>query len=522
MPHAARPNVLLITSDQQHFSTLAHAANNPAIKTPNLDRLSKRGTMFDRAYCPNPTCTPSRASIITGLYPSAHGAWSLGCKTPEHLTTLGDRFRAAGYDASLIGKAHFQPLADDPDRPETHSIEKHPYLRDLDFWQRFNRTETPWYGFNHVETCRNHTDEAHAGGHYALWMKQHGLDDWEDHFDLPDGPYGAKRFQRHKWTLPERYHYSVWTAERTMARMEHCVDNDTPFFCWSSFHDPHPSYLVPEPWDAMYDPAEVRIGHLHRNADGTTELDKMPPPHRMTQDPDADWSVFSETPYGNHGFQYHAGQSEDELRRDVAVYYGMTSLMDREIGRILDKLDALGQTENTLIVFTTDHGHYYGHHGLTAKGAFHYDDGIRLPFIASWPGVIPQDVHSSAITSLVDLAPTFLSACGLDVPEPMQGKDQMTVWRGEADAVNDHTFCEFRHQPTKLHLRTYINDRYKLTLWRGHPDWGELFDLEADPDEVDNKFDGPGYAKVKDELIYEMQHAELAREPQWTPRTAGA
>ena len=517
-----RPNVLLITSDQQHFSTLAYAANNPTIRTPHLDRLAKRGMMFDRAYCPNPTCTPSRASILTGMYPSTHGAWSLGCKTPQDQLFLGDLFRQSGYDASLIGKAHFQPLDDDPERPETRSIEKQPILRDLDFWQRFNKTSTPWYGFNHVETCRNHTDEAHAGGHYALWMKHKGLEDWEKHFDVPNGPYGSGRSQKHKWSLPEQYHYSVWTAERTMARMEHCVANDTPFFCWSSFHDPHPSYLVPEPWDTMYDPSEVRVGHLHRNADGTTELDKMPLPHRMTQDPDADWSPFRESGYANHGFAYHAGKSEAELRKDVAVYYGMTSLMDREIGRILDKLDELGQTDNTLIVFTTDHGHFYGHHGLTAKGAFHYDDGIRLPFLASWPGVIPENVRCSAITNLVDLAPTLLAACGLDVPERMQGRDQMPVWRGEAESISDSTFCEFRHQPTKLHLRTYINERYKLTLWRGHPDWGELFDLREDPGEIDNKFDDPDYAALRSDLIYEMQHADIAREPTLTPRTAHA
>lgn len=514
-----KPNVLLITSDQQHFSTLAHAANNPAIKTPNLDRLARRGMMFDRAYTCNPTCTPSRASIITGQYPSTHGAWSLGCRTPMNQQFLGDHFRQAGYDVSLIGKAHFQPLGDDPEDPQTHSIEKHPYLRDLDFWQRFNQTHVPWYGFNHVETCRNHTDESHAGGHYALWMKSKGLENWEDYFDVFEG---EKRPQKHKWTLPEEYHYSVWTAERTMARMEHCVQNETPFFCWSSFHDPHPSYLVPEPWDTMYDPNEVRIGELHRNDDGSTELDKMPPPHRMTQTKDADWSQFLESGFGNHGFGYHAGKSEAELRKDVAVYYGMTSLMDREIGRILDKLDELGQTENTLIVFTTDHGHYYGHHGLTAKGAFHYDDGIRLPFIASWPGVIAEDQHCDALTNLVDLMPTFLSACGLDVPHQVQGKDQMPVWRGEADHVNTHTFCEFRHQPTKLHLRSYINQRYKLTLWRGHPDWGELFDLHEDPGEVDNRFNDPAYAQVINDLLREMTYAEIEREPLLTRRTAGA
>jgi uncharacterized sulfatase len=103
-----RPNILLITSDQQHWNTLG--VTNPALKTPNLDRLAAGGTLFDRAYCPNPTCTPTRASMITGKYPSQHGAWSLGTKLPESEPTLGEHLRATGYRAALVGKAHFQPL----------------------------------------------------------------------------------------------------------------------------------------------------------------------------------------------------------------------------------------------------------------------------------------------------------------------------------------------------------------------------------------------------------------------------
>lgn len=519
--NAKKPNVLLITSDQQHFSTLSHAANNPHIQTPNLDRLARMGMNFTRAYCPNPTCTPTRASLITGQYPSVHGAWTLGTKTPTNIPFVGDLFREAGYDVSLIGKAHFQPLGDREDDPQTHSIEKHPYLRDMDFWNKFNQTQTPWYGFNHIETCRNHADEAHAGGHYAQWMLDQGFSDWEQHYQPVPGSGVKGEHREHKWSLPEQYHYSVWTAERTVARIELCVANNQPFYCWSSFHDPHPPYLVPEPWDTMYNPDDVMLGELHIHEDGTSELDKMPPPHQMTQQRDSDWSGFNETKYGSHGYKCHLTDRE-QLKKDVAVYYGMTSLMDREIGKILDALEQQGVLDNTLIVFTTDHGHYYGHHGLTAKGAFHYDDGIRLPFLAAWPGHIAPDSTTDAITNLVDLPATFLDACGLDVPIWMQGKSQLPVWTGQADRVNDHTICEFHHQPHSVHLRTLITERYKFTLYRGHTDWGELFDLETDPGEVDNKFHDPAYADVKAELFEKFMQAELEREPMLTLRTAGA
>ncbi|MEM6757703.1 MAG: sulfatase-like hydrolase/transferase [Planctomycetota bacterium] len=509
-----RPNVLLITSDQHLFDALGY--KNPHLKTPNLDRLRAGGADFTRAYCPNPTCTPTRASIITGMYPAWHGAWSLGTKLMEDVPVVGDVFRAAGYDASLIGKAHFQPLAAG-DTPEQESIERHPYLRDRDFWRSFNDERTPWYGFNHVETCRNHTDEAHAGGHYALWMEDRGLSEWEDHFEsIPGAPEPRNGSQHHTWTLPEDYHYSVWTADRTIASIERATVEGKPFFCWSSFHDPHPSYLVSKPWDTMYDPADMPIGTLEEG-----ELDKMPPPHRMTQDPNADWSVFKEPGgHGVHGYQYH-GYDEQTLRADMAIYYGMTSLMDREIGRILDHLDATGQAENTLIVFTTDHGHYLGHHGLKAKGAFHYEEGIKLPFIARWPGRIEAGSTIGALQSLVDLPQTFLAACGIAAPGQMQGVDQLAVWTGERGSARDVAICEFRHQPTKVHLRTYITERYKLTVYRDR-DWGELFDLVEDPGERCNRFDDPDCEAVKRELMAASINEELRREPTPMPRVMGA
>lgn len=171
----ARPNLLLITSDQQHWSTLG--VLNPKIKTPNLDRLAAMGTNFTRAYCPNPTCTPTRASLITGMYPSTHGAYTLGTKLDERVPTLGDHLRPHGYRSTLIGKAHFQPLRSTPD---CESVESYPTLRDLGFWRRFNETHTPWYGFDRVELARNHADESHVGQHYAIWLEERGLTDWRD------------------------------------------------------------------------------------------------------------------------------------------------------------------------------------------------------------------------------------------------------------------------------------------------------------------------------------------------------
>jgi uncharacterized sulfatase len=239
-------NVLLITSDQQHWMTLGLL--NPEIQTPNLDRLARSGMLFTRAYTVNPTCTPTRASMITGTYPSQHGAYSLGTKLMEDRHVVGDDFQAAGYRTALVGKAHFQPLKG---TDEYASLEAYPVLQDLDFWRDFTG---PFYGFDHVELARNHTDEAHVGQHYALWMEQKGLTNWRDYFRSPTGHNDTQRF---KWDIPEEYHYDAWIAERTCALMEQFAAADQPFYLWASFFDPHPSYLAPEPWDTMYDPDKL-------------------------------------------------------------------------------------------------------------------------------------------------------------------------------------------------------------------------------------------------------------------------
>lgn len=525
---ARRPNILLITSDQQHWHTLG--SNNPRIRTPALDRLAESGVRFDRAYCPNPTCTPTRASVITGMYPSTHGAFTLGTKLPEHVPTIGDLLRRAGYRSSLVGKAHFQPLRSTPD---CHSLEAYPTLRNLDFWREFNRSGTPWYGFDHVETCRNHGDEGHAGQHYAIWLEEQGLADWRAYFQpradgVRDTDHDGTKAPRTvagpgygwrdhaPWQLPAALHFTTWTGLRTIAAIEYASAAQQPFFIWSSYHDPHPPYCVPDPWFSMYDPDDMQPG---RFVDG--EFDRMPPPHRMTRDRSADFGPFDVDRRGNHGYHPHVGVSDLQLRQSMATYYGMISFMDHWIGRTLDRLRELGQLENTLVVFTSDHGHFLGQHGLVAKGPFHYEDVIRVPFIASMPGTLPQGRTSGAIQSLVDLAPTFARLAGLEVPREMQGLDQLDAWRA-ASSARDHAIVENHHQQgAEVHLRTLVTDRYKLTVYRGR-DWGELFDLHDDPGEVHNRFDDPASRDLRESMLRKLVDADLSREPSPTRRVAGA
>jgi len=274
--------------------------------------------------------------------------------------------------------------------------------------------------------------------------------------------------------------------------------------------------MAPEPWDTMYDPDKLTVPSVTEG-----EHDNNPPHFRMTQEEKPDFSAWLE-PDGNgcHGFHSHL-QDRKSLAKDIAVYYGMVSLMDKYIGKILDKLAELGLAENTLVVFTTDHGHFYGQHGLIRKGPFHYEDMIKVPFIVSMPGRIPAGRHSAALQSHVDLAPTLLSAAGLEIPRTMTGVDQKDVWYGRQPAARDHVIVENRHQPTTIHHKTYVNDRYKITVYYNR-DYGELFDLEADPGEINNLWGKREYAELKADLVMKLLHAEMGKEPLWMPRIAGA
>ena len=499
-----KPNILLITSDQQHWSTLG--CLNPEIETPNLDRLAGQGMLFERAYCPNPTCTPTRASMITGKYPSQHGAWSLGTKLSEDEHTVGEDFTAAGYRTSLVGKAHFQPLQATEEFP---SLESYPILQDLEFWRDFDQ---PFYGFERVRLARNHADEAHVGQHYALWMEERGLENWRDYFKPPTG---NNKEQKHRWEIPEEYHYDAWIAEETCGQLAEFAAKEENFFLWASFFDPHPPYLVPQPWDQLYDPSKLSVPSITPG-----EHAANPPHFAMTQEAAPDFSAWKESGFGIHGYNSHL-HDRDEMAKNIAIYYAMVSLMDKYIGQILDQLQAVGLAENTLVVFTTDHGHLFGQHGMIAKGGFHYEDLVRIPYIVRAPGRVPEGQRSTALQSLVDLPVTFLQWAGIEVPRSMIGVDQGPVWRGEIAATRDHCLVENHHEPTTIHIKTYIEDRYKLTVYFQR-EYGELFDLLEDPGEIRNLWDSPQHQNLKAELTRKLLFAEMGKEPLWMPRIAGA
>ncbi len=500
------PNILLITSDQQHWMFMGY--NDPKCKTPNLDRLARMGVIFDRAYTVNPVSTPTRASIITGMYPSQHGAYALGTTLSEDKPVVGDDLVRGGYRTALIGKAHFQPLAGTAEFP---SAEAYPLLQDLDFWRTFSG---PFFGFEHVELTRNHGDESHVGQHYGVWMESKVGDQWKEWFCKPTG---TSERQNGAWNIPEQYHMNVWIAERTNAMIEQYAKKKEKFFLWASFFDPHPPYLVPEPWASMYKPEDMVLPD-----NVTQDLQDMPLQYRVTKQDKPDRSTWhsEQEPWPVHGIGAHKINPQ-QIKRNMALYYGMISFMDHHIGAILDKLEKEKLLDKTLIVFTTDHGHLLGHHGLTAKGAFDYEDAIKIPFIAAYKGHMPAGKRDHSLQSIVDLAPTFLSFAGLPIPwQRMSGVDQKPVWEGKAASARSYVIVENRFQPTKFYVRTYIEERYKIT-YDMNSDEGELFDLQEDPGEMHNLWDKPEYKDLKAKMLLRALQGDMRAEP-GMPRLSGA
>lgn len=521
-----KTNVLLITSDQQHFMTLG--INNKDISTPNLDRLASLGMVSERAYCPNPTCTPTRASIITGQYPSQHGAWTLGTKLNESKKTIGDHLLEDGYTTSLVGKAHFQQTKQ---TKEYSSIEALPIIHDVDFWKNYH---TKFYGFENIELLRGHTNEYLVGQHYMLWLEAKGFSDWKKYFLEP---IGEMTFEKYKneiellaqndgdiskieknwgiWDIPEEAHYNTFISERTNYYIEKAVNEDKPFFIWASFPDPHPDYFVPSKYASMYDPKELS---LQMRED--FELNTMNPITAKTQEMNPDFSEFEESGYCLHGLHSHI-QDEESLRQDVAWYYGMVTFMDKHIGKILDKLEEMKILDDTVVIFTTDHGHYFGQHGLIRKGPFHYEDALKVPFLVSYPKKIMPNWKSNSLNSLVDLAPTILDIIGCEIPRSMTGISQKDVWYGIENNAREWVICENRHEQSKLNLRTYIDQRYKLTVFQNQS-FGDLYDLKNDPLEQNNLWNNPDYSNLKMELLQKFINAELQKEMIMMPRIANA
>ncbi|MEO1222920.1 MAG: sulfatase-like hydrolase/transferase [Pseudomonadota bacterium] len=458
------PNVLLCISDQQRTDTLGFLGRTPC-RTPHIDRLAREGTCFVDAICPSPICLPSRASMMTGQYP--HQVNMMSNKdtiaAPPRLT---DALRGAGYHTSYAGKWHLEPDGHpaafkgreaelgllDVHGPADAVLEK----RRIDAW--FDRAE------------------GQASADYSAWCAAQGL---PDGWPVSDDDLRTKRTPSMTMPTPKRQAdltadqtYDGWVTSLALNFLEE-RPADRPFFLVCGWFAPHPPFKVPDPFFDMYG------------------ADLAPEPHNF--------GLQGGEPAGVARSFYHAlfedyGDRWPPWAGSMAAYWGYTSMVDAQFGRLLARLEAEGVLDDTLVIYCSDHGEMMGSHGLWHKMA-PYEECLRVPLILRLPGSIAAGQQVSGSASLIDVPATILAACGLPIPDVYEGADLLSGDRpcyrfSEMRSLGDwHGIADFR---------LVVDDRFKRVWNRGER--GEFYDLASDPCEQTNRIDDPTAAPDIDRL----------------------
>lgn len=451
-----RPNILWICTDQQRLDTIG-ALGHPHVRTPNLDRLCATGTVFRNAYCQSPVCTPSRSSFLTGRYPSTIGAErNNNDRWPERADLLPRLLRdQAGYDCGLVGKLHLAGAyqREIPNSRVHGARVFEPEVRPVDDGYRvFQWSHSPFDDWG-----RHHA--------YGNWVRDRG-------FDLGE-------MRRRAEPIPAECHQTTFCADTAIEFIAGGLAS--PWLASMNLFDPHPPFDPPPDYLTRFDPAA------------------MPGPAFRHSDLDAQARL------ANVDFQTSAMPPDPAADgRRKAAYHAMIELIDENVGRVLKALEDSGQRERTLIIFMSDHGDMLGDHGLWGKGCRFYDGLVRVPLVVSWPGRMQEGVVSDALVELTDLVPTLMDAAGLDVPDGLPGRSLVPLLTGQAPINSHREFvrCDYHgalklgRAPKRSHGTMIRTESWKLALYHG-TGLGELFNLEQDPMEFDNRWDDPACADLR-------------------------
>ncbi len=498
-----RPNFLFIITDQHRADHLG-CYGNEIVQTPNIDGIAASGTRWDKFYVANPICMPNRASIMTGRMCSVHGARHNGIPLSKNHTTFVELLRDAGYNTGLIGKSHLQSFTGLPATNKFTAEEgkstpsanlrdafkdnRHGSEYDLEIVPKWHspladRKNGDFYGFEHVEIAADHADQ--ASGDYLLWAKAQRAD-----FDtlvgpenaLPDGGIDAP--QAWRTAVPEELYSTSWIADRSSDWLAQQAKQDAPFFLQMSVPDPHHPFTPPGRYWDMYAPNEMELPASFGKSD-------LPPIRAMKEameqgtDPRDNQNPFA--------------VSEGEARAIIALTYGMITMVDDAIGRVLRQLDDLGLAENTVVIFTSDHGDYMGDHGLMLKLLLHYQGLIRVPFIWHDPTRPASDVLNSDLGSSIDISATILARAGIQPYNGLQGRDLMGTAPPAAILVEEDSQRSMTGFERPQRIRTLVTDQYRMSLRQGE-DWNELYDLENDPLELRNLYEDPDSKPIRQAL----------------------
>ena len=453
--HAAvsKPDVLVILTDQ--WSPRYLSWENPQVKTPNLDRIAKEGMIFDACYTTSPVCMPARISLITGLYPhnGGHSVWVnvSNYYTPTEAAPMFRDIRAAGYTTAQIGKLHWTGGA----------AWKEQYKSLEEYYQAL--------GLDVVVDVAGPPDSPVARGPYARHLRQKGLLDAVAK-DLHDR-YVKWEFEPRASVVGVEDYHDTFVAGEAVKFIDG-QPKEKPLCLVASFHSPHPPLDAPGEFATMYDPEKLTL------------------PANVPE-------VYLREGHAlNHA----------ETREALANYLGKIALVDECVGKLVEALKKRGTWDNTLVLFTADHGEMMGAHGYLTKGRF-YEESVRVPMMMRWPGQVKAG-RTSAPAQMMDVYPTIVDAIGGELTPGRFAVSQLPVATGKRKTVRRVAISEIG---TVAPLRVMARDaRYK---WWAEEDKEFLFDLQEDPLEMNNLAEKPEHREtlqhMHDEMLLHLRSSQL-------------
>ena len=444
MSDERRPNIILITTDQQRYDALG-ANGNAQIRTPSMDALAARGTRFERAYVQNPACIPSRACMQTGRYTHQHGVQYMEEAVdetpglPPWEVTFMERLQMAGYRTGATGKLHMMPH------------------------KGFNYERlTGGKGFRWTQSTGQSIGPGPLGPTYASWLEARHPGAYEAIYEQRRKPEYWEYMTAISNVLPLEEYVDTWVAEQSMEFLAY--PGPKPFFLWCGFCGPHAPIDPPEPYDRMY------------------PFDEMPLPKSRSDSP-------PRSPKGKPAGWW--GDDTSKIRRWRSYYYGLTTLIDDMLARIMALLDRRGLWENTLVILTSDHGDMAGDYNLMEKGNF-YEEVIHVPLLVVPPGAGRAQPTVSGLVEVSDIAPTILDYAGVTIPPQMAHAMSLRGLVEGGGEAREAILCEHlvkKGQPSAC-IRT---GRFKY-IFSGLSKPPEFYDLDEDPDELVNLYADPRYA----------------------------
>ncbi len=479
-----KPNVIIIFSDQHNADVFGYQGH-PDVKTPNLDKMAENGVVFNRAYCQNAISAPSRMSLFTGLYPRTIGALDnspLGTSVINNAISIQKAFQANGYDTYAFGKRHLDAGAD-----------------------------KGW------TNDKSHIAKESLESNYVRWIEDEGYanefgEDWAAEFGkFPEGnskegtKFPTAKMGTRTSKLPEDKTMESFSTQNTLDIIRDHKKSGKPFFCFTSFYHPHQPYTPLPKYLSMYD--------ITNWGKGTKSNDGIFMPESMHQPADELPPMLSSLRKSKNGIWCLGLAAEDEqlYRNYIGSYYALVSEIDAKVGEIFAELEKTGMAENTIVVYTSDHGDFVGGHGMIEKAAMGhnvYEETLRVPMMFFWKGKFTAGYRNDDLVGLIDLYPTLMELTGAKRPSSeykLQGISLAKTLTKKKSTNRKYIVSENWSQST------VVTKDYKLGIWldptvvaanRDYRSFGNiLFERKTDKNEVVNRFNSPDLESVKQKLM---------------------